>query len=242
MDIDMNMVEYNQVCDMTYLEYCDYLQNKYGIGKCNYMSKNYNKNPKVTRTKEGLIAHHKMEDRAIMLSHKDFAMKCPIEWQYKENIVYCDYLEHLLLHTLICKYPSPEKLENNIVGEGGVVFISSELNDVYSGFKTNQEWRKTCYDKIINDKDVYLKICRFFMEVYTNDYKEKYENRLLNGELRRFEIDILFKSSIFNELYCLWDSKYNVKIYKEIYYAIQDLFTNEGKNALMGLISKIESK
>ncbi len=105
----MDMSEYQKVRNLTYLEYCDYLQDKYGIGLADYMTKSYNMNPKCKRTKEGLIAHHKKEDTMIMLSTKAFAQICPFEWQKKENIVYCDYLEHLLLHVLICKYPSNEK-------------------------------------------------------------------------------------------------------------------------------------
>ena len=99
----MKLQEYEKVKDYTYLEYCDYLQEKYGIGFCDYMTKNWNKNQKVTRTKDGLYVHHKYEDHAIMLSTKEYAMKNPYEWQLKENLVYCDFLEHLLLHILICE-------------------------------------------------------------------------------------------------------------------------------------------
>lgn len=88
----MDMNEYRKVKDLTYLEYCDYLQNKYGIGLADYMTKSYNVNPKCKRTKEGLFAHHKREDKMIMLSDKEIAKRCPFEWQQKENIVYCDYL------------------------------------------------------------------------------------------------------------------------------------------------------
>ena len=98
----MNLEEYNKVKDFTYLEYCDYLQTKYGIGICDYMTKAYNKKPKISRSKEGLFVHHKFEDHAILLSNKRFAMSNPFEWQLAENMVYCDYLEHLLLH--LCHY------------------------------------------------------------------------------------------------------------------------------------------
>jgi hypothetical protein len=136
----MNLVEYERVKDKDYLNYCDYLQNKYGIGLSNYMTKAWNKISKCTRTKEGLIAHHKYEDHAIMLSSKQFAMKNPFEWQLAKNIVYCDYLEHLFLHILICEYPSKERNEFEAVGVGGVVnFIVPELNDFHSGWQTNQE-------------------------------------------------------------------------------------------------------
>lgn len=67
----MTIQEYETIKNLTYLEYCDYLQNKYGIGKCDYMSPHWSKNKDVTRTQEGLFAHHKYEDRAPNLSNKD---------------------------------------------------------------------------------------------------------------------------------------------------------------------------
>ena len=33
----MNIKEYEKIKDMNYLEYCDYLQSKYGIGQAVYM-------------------------------------------------------------------------------------------------------------------------------------------------------------------------------------------------------------
>ena len=197
----MNMKEYLQVKDYTYLEYCDYLQKKYGVGLSYYMTKSWNKNPKVTRTKDGLLAHHKMEDKMIMLSTKEFAMMCPYEWQEKGNIVYCDYLEHLLLHILICKYPSPDKMPGVDVGVGGVIdFLVPELNDLYSGWKTGQTWRKTCHNKVVNDKDVYMALLKQFIENEKKDFG--------------FSIEALFSS--FNERYGIWDSKKNIPLYKEI--------------------------
>lgn len=197
----MNMQEYLKVKDMTYLEYCDYLQNKYGIGLDDYMTKSYNPKPKCKRTSEGLIAHHKKEDTMAMLSHKEVAMICPFEWQSKENIVYCDYLEHLLLHVLICKYPSANKLEIADVGIGGVVnFIVPELNDFYSGWETNQTWKKNCFDLIRSNKEVYLAILQQFLVIEKN-----------NSD---FSISLLLKS--FNEPYGLWNDKNNKELYNEI--------------------------
>ena len=71
----MDIKEYEKVKNYTYLEYCDYLQQKYGIGLCDYMRPNWTKNPKVTRTKDGLYVHHKYEDHAIMLGNPEFAQK-----------------------------------------------------------------------------------------------------------------------------------------------------------------------
>lgn len=197
----MNMQEYMQVKSCTYLEYCDYLQKKYGIGLADYMTKSWNKNSRCTRTKDGLVAHHKKEDTMILLSRKEVAMLFPFEWQSKENIVYCDYLEHLFLHILICEYPSPNKVEGFEVGVGGIVdFIVPELNDVYSGWITSQQWRKNCHDKIINNKDVYLVLLK----------------RYLDGKDKVTNLDIEKLCTSLGETYGGWDSKNNAPLYKEI--------------------------
>lgn len=162
----MNTQEYLKIKDFTYLQYCDYLQEKYGIGLDDYMTKSFNQKQNCKRTKEGLFAHHKKEDTMILLSTKEIAMLCPFEWQLKENIIYCDYLEHLLLHILICKYPSEDKIDGINVGIGGVInFLVPELNDLYSGFRPTQTWRKICFNKIKNDKEVYLLLLKQFIEI-----------------------------------------------------------------------------
>ncbi len=197
----MDMKEFIKVKEMTYLEYCDYLQAKYGIGLADYMTRSFNKNSKCTRTSEGLIAHHKAEDKMIMLSTKAFAEMCPYEWQLKENIVYCDYLEHLLLHVLICKYPSPDKLPIADVGIGGVVnFIVPELNDLYSGWVTKQQWRINCHKRVENDKDVYLAILKMFIDHVKRE--------------RNINEDLLHTS--FNEEFGGWSRNDNRKLYAEI--------------------------
>lgn len=196
----MNMTEYEKVKDYSYLEYCDYLQEKYGIGLCDYMRPSWTKNTKVTRTKEGLYAHHKYEDHAIMLSHPEYAKNNPYEWQLKENIVYCDLLEHLFLHILICENPSVNKNENEAVGVGGVVnHIVPELNDVYSGFVAKQAWQLNCHTAVINDKNVYLELLKRFKKFYGN-------NQLIIKDLL----------NSFNQEYGTWSNKKNEKIYKEI--------------------------
>ena len=196
----MNMTEFKQVKDMTYLEYCDYLQDKYGIGIANYMSKNFNPTHKCSRTKEGLVVHHKDEDKMIMLSTKEIAENFPYEWQTKEHLVYCDMLEHLLLHVLICKYPSPDKVPEAVVGVGGIVnFIVPELNDMYSGWITKQDWRMAVHNKVRDDEDVYIEILRMFVEF---------------GEPHGLKKDVLHTS--LNEDFGLWSKAKNKAIYKKI--------------------------
>ena len=197
----MNMQEYNKVKEMTYLEYCDYLQKKYGIGKADYFNKSWTKNPKATRTKEGLLIHHKYEDHAIMLGNPEFAKKNPYEWQLAENLVYCDYLEHLFCHILICEYPSENRNPLEAVGIGGVInFLVPELNDLYSGWVTKQAWRLTCHEKVINDIDVYFELLKRFKH-NCSDY-------------HFYTDDCLFTS--YNDEFGLWSIDNNKKIFKII--------------------------
>lgn len=197
----MHLDEYAKIKDLKYLQYCDYLQGKYGIGLSDYMTKSWNKNKKCTRTKEGLIVHHKFEDHAIMLSNKEYAMKNPFEWQLAENLIYCDYLEHLLLHILICENPSVKKNQFESVGVGGVInFIVPELNDFYSGWTTNQEWRKNCHNQIEDDLDVYLQLLKRFKTKFCN---------------HPFHTSKCLLTS-FNERYGLWSKKKNSKLFKKI--------------------------
>lgn len=154
---------------MTYLEYCDYLQNKYGKSKYNYFTENWTKVQKVSRTKEGLFAHHKFEDHAVLLAKPEFAKHNPFEWQHAENLVYCDYLEHLLLHILICEYPSPEQNLSESVGIGGAVnFLIPELNDFYSGMPISLAWKQNCFNKVKEDVDCYITLVKRLIKNSSN--------------------------------------------------------------------------
>ena len=97
------------------------------------------------------------------IAASECAKRNPYEWQLPENIVYCDYLEHLLLHILICEGPSKNKNDFEVVGIGGVInFLVPELNDLYSGWITKQEWRANCHSRVVNDKEVYLILLKRF--------------------------------------------------------------------------------
>lgn len=199
----MNMTEYKKIerAKLTYREYCKYLQLKYGEAKYDYFTKSWNKNPKVTRTKEGLICHHICEDVAIMLSEPKFAQNNPFEFQSAKNLCYCDYLEHLLLHIMICESPDKNHNEAEAVGIGGVInYLVPELNDFYSGWITGQTWRANCHELIRNDKEVYLELLKRF--------KHNCQNYPFFAE------KCLYTS--FNEPFGLWSRNKNQKLFKEI--------------------------
>lgn len=197
----MNIEEYNLVKKYNYLQYCEYLKNKYGIPVADYFTKNWNKIRRISRTKDGLFLHHVFEDHAIMLSTPIFAKMNPIEWQKAENLVYCDYLEHLLLHILICENPSDEQNAKQAVGIGGAInFIIPELNDVYSGFVSGMPWKQNCFEKIINDKEVYLLLVKRLKNNCKNypTYDEKN----------------IYRS--YNQNYHKWDDNNNIELYEQL--------------------------
>ena len=199
----MDLLEYENVKKLSYFQYCDYLQNKYGIGWYPYMTVSWNKNNRASRTTEGLVAHHKFEDRAIMLSHKEWAMKHPYEWQMPQNLIYCDYLEHLLLHILICENSLENKDVPTGVGIGGIInYLVPELNDFYSGCEPKPEWKKTCLDKVKVDKNVYLALLKRFKE---NCKENKY-----------YTPYCLYKTYTPNGHYCSWSIEKNKKLFFEI--------------------------
>lgn len=201
----MKFDEYKNVEHFSYEQYCKYLQDKYGIGRANYFFASWSKNPKVSRTSEGLFAHHKYENEAIMLSEASYAKDNPIEWQNAENIVYCDFLEHLLLHIFICEESSIKKRTDNVlVGFGGVVnYIVPELNDIYSGWEPKQQWKKNCAEKVIDDIDVYLELVYRF-KLFANWF---YSPKVYNDKML---------CASFGEQYGVWSSSKNKKIYSVI--------------------------
>lgn len=176
----MDLLEFERVKNMTYWEYCDYLQSKYGIGACDYFNENWSPKTKCKRTKEGLFAHHKAEMYVPQLSDKKQAQYFPFEWQTAKWIVYCDYLEHFLLHIMICKAPEPVN-KNQYVGVVGIThYIAPTLFQLYSGDVPETGWQARCFDKIKNDKDVYLELLKMFFELY---YTGKEHNPCYSGSL-----------------------------------------------------------
>lgn len=181
----MNLREYKKVSKFSYLKYCNYLKNKYGRSKGNFFNVYWSQNQKIKRTDEGIVIHHIMENKAIMLARKDYAMQLPYKWQHANKLVYCDLLEHLFLHILICENSLNDKNKNTLFGLGGIInFLVPELNDVYSGWITKQSWRLNTHRNICNDLDVYLMLIKRFKNNFP-----KYGNYLYKSFSEIYSID-----------------------------------------------------
>lgn len=196
----MNLEEYGKVKGMSYGEYCKYLQGKYGIPEKPYYTKGFTKN-KITRTKEGLFVHHIREDTAIMLCNDRYARNNPYEFQLPENLVYCDYLEHLLLHIMICEHPNPDHNEHEAVGVGGVEnHIAPQLNDFYSGCPITLPWMQACFNRVKDDYGVYKTLIKRF-KINCSDYPLYDENLLLSS---------------YNEKFGTWSREKNKKVTRDL--------------------------
>ena len=160
---------YEKMLSMSYDDIVKLLLKKYGAAKHDYFTDRECtlKNKLVSRTAEGLFCHHIDEDKAIMLSNDEYAARNPFEYQKKNRLVYCNLLEHLLLHVKIAEEPrNPDANENELPGIGGAInYLCKQLNDIYAGKEPAEEWRKTVASKVQDHFDDYIRILRHLWSV-----------------------------------------------------------------------------
>lgn len=170
-------MDIKRILNLSYEEYVNELKAKYGLVPGNYFLNDtyWSKNTKITRGKEGLFIHHIDEDKAILLANPDYAKTKPFYFQEASRLVYCNLIEHLILHIKIIEYPHPDRYPNEDVGVGGIFrYIIPELNDIYSGIKYKLEWKKAVIEKIINLKEKYLECIKYLMKMERNFALENY--------------------------------------------------------------------
>lgn len=162
----MTSEEVDKELALSYDELCQYLLEKYGPAEHDYFVNESckSKNRKVVRSSEGLFCHHIDEDKAIMLSNPRWAVKNPFRYQKADRLVYCNALEHLILHIKIAEEPKKKganKMELQGIG-GALNFLIPELNHCYSGFKYKRTYEQHIYGLIADNFDEYIKILRFW--------------------------------------------------------------------------------
>ena len=197
--LDNSKEYYKKIMKMSYDELVQTLINKYGPARYDYFTNEYctNKNKNVTRTSEGLYCHHIDEDKAIMLSNDEYAKNNPFEYQKANRLVYCNFLEHLLLHILIVEEPRNENAnENEAQGIGGATnFICKQLNDLYNGYEFKLQWMKNTTSIVKDDYDIYIIMLRrlwndiknhpIYRNFYSiNDLAKGWEGNVYNKILR----------------------------------------------------------
>lgn len=174
---------------MPYNELLNYLIKKYGPAKYDYFStpECKSKNKKASRSSEGLYCHHMDEDKGVNLTSAFHAVRQPFEWQRKERLVYCNALEHLLLHMKIDvlrqnkEMSSPMDIEIFFTSHG-VHMVCKTINGLFADDKPANGWRMKCYNEIKENYDDYICIVRAFMLYIEKNYKgEKNKNKFLTA-------------------------------------------------------------
>lgn len=164
--------EYKNLLSLSYEDAVESLLQKYGPVIDDYFrEKSYNRffngeiksitKGKFTKTSEGLYCHHVFENKYYNLTNKDFCKEqnAPYEVHKKENLVYCDLIEHFILHILITKET------NGKFGWPGVrTYLLDNLVEWYVVCVNipTEKWRLFCYKKAKLSKN---EITTLFMEV-----------------------------------------------------------------------------
>lgn len=149
-------VKYYALLSKTYDEVVQYLLEKYGPSDYDYFSeKSYKKflnneinsitKGKYSRTSEGLYCHHIDEYNHENLSNIDYIreFKYPFNLQKKDRLVYCDLLEHAILHALIAKETN---LEFGL--SGYQLCISKLIKDWYINTSSKPNFKREYNNKI----------------------------------------------------------------------------------------------
>lgn len=155
--------EYLALCELPYEEALDVLNLKYGTVTDNYFKEESYKEflrgaikaPRsgdYSRYSEGLYCHHVDEDRYINLSNPTYckAQKVAFVHQRKNNLIYCDFFEHLILHAIIS---SSSKKGMTWFGYGGYEIMFEYVLEWYYIGNIPQAQNRTYYDTAIIDKE-----------------------------------------------------------------------------------------
>lgn len=122
----MNYQNYLEIKDFKYEQYVEYLINKYGEVPGDYCSAGFSPNENIKRKQsDNLYIHHIREDKVAGLSDMTVAATAPFEYQQAKNLVYCNLLEHILLHIMIGE-------QNQGLGFGGAQKMIMQANDIYA--------------------------------------------------------------------------------------------------------------
>lgn len=159
----MTKEEIYKEMQMPYADLCAYLIQKYGGAVVDYFPtpECKSKNKKVSRTSEGLECHHMDEDKGVLLSSSLFAKDQPFDWQKKERLVYCNMLEHLILHMKI------------FVLATGVFLLCSDINDMFMKDGTTVAWRRRCFEEIRDNYNDYIILLKTILLHVDNSYLGK---------------------------------------------------------------------
>lgn len=199
----MNRNYYLRLINSTYQQAVDILLKKYGTVKENYFL-GTTKNKNITKTDKGLFCHHILENIVPNLSDVTSIKNYPKIFQHKKYLVYCNMLEHYILHYLIFK---EKDVQYKNYGIGGILHsLGISLNSIYF----NERIFIPNYDKIkeVIDKDYYSYLVVLERTIKLIEKRnEKRENKLNINLLFKTQKGLSVEDSIKNDLILLEENK-----------------------------------
>lgn len=180
----------------TYDDLVDYLLEKYGPAMYSYFVNNSfrTRNRKVSRASEGLHCHHIDEDKAIKLSDPKMAVYYPFEYQEASRLVYCNALEHLILHIKIMQKPHSLSSHLNMMGIGGLLNICWGINDYYNGYQYKLKSKKEFYGVIKDNFEDYIYILKTLLS-----YVEKEPEN--DGLINKRNLSLSWNGTVIKKVY-----------------------------------------
>ncbi|WP_341963562.1 hypothetical protein NM897_16905 (plasmid) [Planococcus maritimus] len=185
-----NYKEYEDLLLKTYDEAVVFLLQKYGSVQHDYfIEKAYRrfmageiktiKKGGHTRTIDGLVCHHIDENKSLNLSNLSYIKrdKIPFKYQKKDRLVYCDFIEHAILHALIAK-----ETAGKFGAPGYIVYLVPTLEEWYLDETIpTSPWQKNCYNKSFLTPEETVNIIKKMQEKlglpYSNTLSDYYEHK-----------------------------------------------------------------
>lgn len=182
--------EYEELLLKTSDEAVSFLLQKYGPAQDDYFrEQSYQRfmdgeiksiqKGKHSRTSEGLFCHHIDENKNLNLSNFSFIKvnKIPFESQKKDRLVYCDLIEHTVLHALIAQETSKK-----LGFPGYMMYLIPKIEEWYlDEIIPASPWEKSCYNKSFLIPEETVNIIKKMQEKlvlpYCNTISDYYEHK-----------------------------------------------------------------
>ena len=172
----MKSEELEKQSKMPYREQLEHLKAKYGTAPENYYLDVAcaRKSKKNGRGMEGLFLHHDFEydprnPLVSNLSDPEMGKLFDYDYQKAENLTYCDYLEHLMLHCKI-NLLRVDQL-GAFIKDGVVNFMVPQLNDWYGYAVDLAPWQKAAFGRIEDFYSDYRAILNSWVDALAREVK-----------------------------------------------------------------------
>lgn len=173
----MDKTEIKHQLNLSLAEQYKYLKEKYGQVPENYfMDVNCTrKSTKNGRGNEGLFVHHDYEyDPANPLvnnlSDPAMARQFDYVYQHAENLTYCNYIEHLIIHIKINILRKRQL--GHYINDGLVNFMIPELNDWYRYRIKLKPWQEVAFDLIKENYNDYCELVECWLDAISDGDEE----------------------------------------------------------------------